>query len=223
MMLPYVANRPLAAKREPSPNAFLVIVAVHVAAIAGLMSARMDLPPRITEPPTIIELIRNPPPTPSTNIEKPRSAARLTNAWIDRPAPQVAVPDTDRVTVDTSVPTIDLGPVAGTGAAVIPGIAKPTVTPVHHHARLVTPQSEIKPPYPASKLLTGEEAVLTLRLSIDERGHVVAVDPVGRADRDFLEAARRHLIAHWRYQPATDDGRAIASSLTVTLRFMLDG
>ena len=222
-MLPYAANRPLAAKRESSPNAFLVIVAVHVAAIAALMSAKMDLPPRITVPPTIIDLIRNPPPTPSRNIEKPRSVARPTNEWIDRPALQVPVPDFDRVTVDTSGPTIDLGPVAGTGAADIPELAKPTATSVHHDARLVTPQSELKPLYPASKLLTGEEAVLTLRLSINESGHVVAVDPVGRADRDFLEAARRHLIAHWRYQPATDDGRAIASTLTVTLRFMLDG
>jgi hypothetical protein len=46
---------------------------------------------------------------------------------------------------------------------------------------------------------------------------------VGRADRAFLDAARRHLIAHWRYQPATEDGRTITSSLTITLRFQLDG
>jgi hypothetical protein len=52
---------------------------------------------------------------------------------------------------------------------------------------------------------------------------VIAVDPVGRADRVFLEAARRYLIAHWRYQPASEDGRSVASSITVTLRFELDG
>jgi len=39
----------------------------------------------------------------------------------------------------------------------------------------------------------------------------------------FLEAARRHLIAHWRYRPASEDGRAIASTAVITLRFQLDG
>jgi protein TonB len=94
---------------------------------------------------------------------------------------------------------------------------------MHHDARLLTPPAELKPPYPPSKLLSEEEAVLTLRLVIDERGRVVSVDPVGRADSAFLEAARRYMIARWRYQPATDDGRAISSSLTVTLRFELNG
>jgi protein TonB len=46
---------------------------------------------------------------------------------------------------------------------------------------------------------------------------------VGAADRVFLEAARRHLIAHWRYRPATEDGRPIASSVVISLRFLLDG
>jgi protein TonB len=64
--------------------------------------------------------------------------------------------------------------------------------------------------------------VLRLNLTIDERGRVVAVDPIGRADGTFLEAARRHLIAHWRYRPATEDGRAVSSTLAVTLRFQLE-
>ena len=51
--------------------------------------------------------------------------------------------------------------------------------------------------------------MLRLRLSIDERGRVVSVEPVGRADRSFLDAARKHLIANWRYKPATEDGKAI--------------
>jgi protein TonB len=89
--------------------------------------------------------------------------------------------------------------------------------------QLATSASELKPPYPASKLITEEEATLRLKLMIDERGRVIAVDPVGNADRTFLEAARRYLIAHWRYKPATEDGRAVGSSMVITLRFQLDG
>jgi len=80
----------------------------------------------------------------------------------------------------------------------------------------------VKPPYPDDKRRLDEEAVLRLRLSIDERGRVVAVEPVGRADRSFLEAARRHIIAHWRYRPASEDGRAVASSTVITLRFEIE-
>ncbi len=65
--------------------------------------------------------------------------------------------------------------------------------------------------------------MLTLRLTIDERGRVVAVTPLGRADPAFLDAARRHLLAHWRYRPASEGGRAIASSATVTLHFEING
>jgi protein TonB len=87
----------------------------------------------------------------------------------------------------------------------------------------VTPASDVKPPYPPSKLRDGEEAALRLKLTIDERGRVTGVEAVGPADPVFLAAARRHLIAHWRYRPATEDGRAVATSTLVTLRFELAG
>jgi protein TonB len=90
-------------------------------------------------------------------------------------------------------------------------------------ARLLTSGADLKPPYPESKLLNEEEAALQLRLTIDDHGRVVAVDPIGRADPVFLGAARRHLLAHWRYKPAMQDGRAVATSIVITLRFQLDG
>ena len=64
--------------------------------------------------------------------------------------------------------------------------------------------------------------MLRLRLSIDARGRVTAVEPIGTADPAFLASARAHLIRVWRYKPATEDGRAVASTLTITLRFELE-
>jgi protein TonB len=95
--------------------------------------------------------------------------------------------------------------------------------PINSGPQLLTPPSELKPAYPPSKLDNGEEATLRLKLTIDASGRVVAVDPVGRTDPVFLEAARRHLIAHWRYKPAIEGGRAVASSEVITLRFELNG
>jgi protein TonB len=118
-------------------------------------------------------------------------------------------------------------PVPQPGLIVPTPVPQPRIQPVPNPPvrvgpRFATPADAVRPPYPPSKIDRDEEAVLRLKLSIDPRGRVVAVEPVGRADPAFLAAARRHLLAHWRYKPATEDGRAIASSTTITLRFELD-
>ena len=73
-----------------------------------------------------------------------------------------------------------------------------------------------------SKRALEQEAVLKLKLQIDERGRVTAVEPVGKADATFLAAARRHILKSWRYRPAMEGDKAIASSTVITLKFELD-
>ena len=85
-----------------------------------------------------------------------------------------------------------------------------------------TPDEALRPPYPNSKLRDEEEATLKLRLSIDARGRVTQVTPVGHADSTFLEAARRHIIRAWRYKPATEDGVAVSSTMVISLSFRLE-
>jgi len=58
-------------------------------------------------------------------------------------------------------------------------------------------------------------------LAIAADGRVASVDPVGSADPAFLAAARKHILAHWRYQPATEDGHPVPSSTVITLQFPL--
>jgi protein TonB len=220
-MLAYYASRPRVAASRQSPNAMLAIIVGHVALVAVVMSAKMELPPRVFDPPIKIDLIHDDDPPPPADIRPevpmpPRSSA------LDRPPPQVLTPPASAQTVDSNplLPNFDdlVGP------RNVPPRTDPTPTlPVRVAARLLTAPSDLKPPYPPSKLASEEEAVLRLKLTIDERGRVIAVEPVGRADRAFLDSARRHLIAHWRYRPATEDGRAVSSSAVITLRFQLDG
>jgi protein TonB len=219
-MLAYAASRPAPVERRPHPNTMLAIIAAHVAVVAVVMSARMDLPRVIKQPPPTIFWVptpKDPPPNPQT----PRSQQPVRNNSIDEVPPIVTTLPPTGETFDPP-PRLDPVTILGGGANVI------TELPPPHSVgklgpRLVTPAHELKPPYPASKLITEEEATLRLKLSIDEHGRVTAVDPVGSADRIFLEAARRYLIAHWRYKAATEDGRAVASSMVITLRFQLDG
>ena len=221
-MLAYAAGRPLVGKRQPSPHAMLVVIAMHVALIAGIMSAKMNLPKLVPHRPIVIDLLPDPaPPPPNMTVKTPSS--RPTPTAIDQPPADVPLPRFDQMPVDPAATTVP-GSVAGAGSLVTPAMPGIMISkPVRHDPRLLTPASELKPPYPPSKIFSEEEATLRLRLTISESGRVTAVDPVGIADREFLDSARRYLIAHWRYQPATEDGRAIASFTVITLRFQLDG
>ena len=118
---------------------------------------------------------------------------------------------------------VDTGPVVGPGPVQLPDpLPRPTVI-ARNDATLLTPAWDLKPPYPASKIASEEEAVLKLRLTIDERGRVIAVEPIERVDPAFLDSARRHLLSHWRYKPAIEGGRPIVSTTVIRLRFQLDG
>jgi protein TonB len=220
-MLAYAANRPTIAARRSSPNAMLMVIAAHVAAVAAVMSVKMDLPVPFIDPPTKVDLIREPTPPEPQRSPEPRAPRPRTDTALDQPTPFVPTPPTGDMMADSKpVPLPNIGDLIGPAPDPAP---MPKPAPVKVEARLLTPAAELKPPYPQSKLLNEEEAVLRLRLTIDERGRVVAVDPVGPADRVFVEAARRHLVMRWRYQPAIEDGHAVLSRQVITLRFQLDG
>ena len=220
-MLAYAAGRRRIAQRQSSPNAMLFILCGHIVALAFVMSVKMDLPQKIFYPTTdLIEVPVPPVPPPPSQTRTPPAKHLTTVMQPDVPIP---MPARDQ-------PQVDPGPTMISGTAEVGGGSAtpifdfpPKPAPVSSAARLLTSGADLKPPYPESKLLTGEEATLRLRLSIDEHGRVVAVDPIGPADRTFLDSARRYLMAHWRYSPAIQAGQPVATSLVVTLKFQLDG
>jgi len=219
-MLAYAANRPVVGKAPSSPTGMLLIISAHVALIALVMSAKMEMTRHQPKDGPIINVPVPPDRPPVGPTQRPQHP-------LPRPIsdshPYVSLPDPNPVTLDP-VPSVYPGPAVGGAANSIPQFPTQLIpVPMGHEARLITPPDELKPPYPQSKLLNEEEATLQLRLTINDSGQVTAVDPVGAADRVFLEAARRYLIAHWRYRPATEDGHAISSSVVISLSFRLDG
>ena len=202
------------------PNALLFIVGGHAVLIAAVMTAKLAVPPRIVDPPIIVRPIPippDPPPIPDPPATKDtHQPPRSTPYQPPRTSP---VPSLDGPTIDTTpIPQPDLRPIPGPDLGPTTAIPQP----VRVGPRIMTPERLIKPPYPADKQRLEEEATLRLKLSIDDRGRVTAVEPVGRVDRSFFEAARKHLIAYWRYKPATEDGRAVAATTVITLTFRLE-
>ena len=211
-----LAYAPRPERRRLHPATLALIVGAHAVAILAVMSAKMDLTnpwkPGKTDV-TFVPLPPDPQPDP-----QPPTGARPTNRPIDMIPPIVdIVPDTGPVVSDFPAPP-NPGPLTN------PNPPRPVIDApiVRTGPRFATPESDIRPPYPESKRALDQEAKLKLRLAIDERGRVVAVEPVGKADPIFLAAARRHILKAWRYKPAMEGDRAIAASTVVTLEFQLD-
>ena len=220
--MPVYASTPGFAAHRRHPRALMLIVGGHAVLIAAVMTAKMEMPAKFIPDITRVRLLPSdpPPPEPLPPPPKPERTPPQ-DSRLDAPDILVPVPTPDGPAVTD--PPMTLPPLPGPiGPSVEPTPQQPMpVLPVRVGPRFATPQHLIEPPYPADKQRLEEEAVLRLKLSIDERGRVVAVEPVGRTDRSFLEAARRHLIANWRYKPATEDGKAIASSTVITLTFRI--
>ena len=222
--MPVYARTPGFADHRRYPNALLFIIGGHAALISAVMLAKSDLPTRIVHTGTEIQWIPEPadpppPPPPEPPQTKPNNPTKST---VDHFPTVVPIPKPTDTPFDTKdPPKTDLGPVIGTGLDTGPKVIPVPPDPVRIAARSVTPERLLRPPYPADKQRLDEEGSLRLKLFIDERGRVTAVEPVGKVDRSFFESARRHLIANWRYKPATEDGHPVASSMTITLTFRL--
>ena len=221
-MLAYAAhNRP--AGRTGSPRALALIVAGHAVLIGAVMTAKMELVPGGL--PTITEIVNipidpPPPPPPEPQVVPTPKKPIPQPTFIEVPPKVVDMGQSSPATVDSGPTIRDLLPVSGGGDAMV--LDPPRHEPVRIAARFNTPNSALRPPYPLDMRRAEEEATLKLRLTIDTRGRVTAVDPVGSANPSFLEAARRHIIRAWRYKPATEDGVAVPSSTVITLSFRLE-
>lgn len=220
-MLAYVATRRSVRQRHPA--LLIAIVGAHGAALLAVISAKMDLPVHWTPVPTEVRLIPNPPDPPQPQPRHPTVPQPLPRpipfAPIDRSIDKVILP-TDQGPITVAGPSgSDIGPIS---PLPLPIPQPPVARPVRVAAVLTTSGDALKPPYPDEKRQLAQEATLRLRLRIDERGRVVAVDPIGAADPAFLDSARRHILRSWHYRAATEDGKPVPATVVISLRFELD-
>jgi protein TonB len=222
-MLAYAARNPRPAGRAGSPKALALIIVGHAALIAAVMAAKMDVIHVTPLNPIDVIDIKNPPPPepiPETKPDPKPQDPIIQDSSIDHVKTVVDMGQSTSNDYDKGPPIQELIKEIGPGPTITPDPPKPS--PFKTAAVSRTPEGAIRPPYPNDKLRLEEEATLKLRLTIDARGRVIAVDPVGKADPSFLEAARRHIIRAWRYKPATEDGVAVGTTMIINLSFRLE-
>ncbi|MBS0275913.1 MAG: energy transducer TonB [Proteobacteria bacterium] len=78
------------------------------------------------------------------------------------------------------------------------------------------------PPYPPVSLRLGEQGTVRLRIALDSSGHIRNVDVEKTSGSARLDEAAADWVAkHWRYTPATHNGKAVASSVLADVKFDL--
>jgi protein TonB len=220
-MLAYAANSPNPAGRAGSPRALALILAGHAVLIAAVLTVKMEMAPIDSLGPTeIFNVPVDPPPQPKEMTQPQPKVPNPQPSFIDEPQKIIDMNQATSIQLDSGTAIRDIGIVIGSGPTAITD--PPKAEPIRLAARFATPNNAIKPPYPLDKRRAEEEATLRLRISIDERGRVTAVEPIGPADASFLEAARRHIRRAWRYKPATEDGQAVPSTTVINLSFRLE-
>ena len=222
-MLAY-APRPTA--RAGSPRILALVVGGHALALALLLTARSDVVRQSIFGPTEVVFVptRPPPPPPPPPAAEPGPPGAPVRSAIDTPPVIVPTPALPSEPVAPGPPVTSFDRVVGNAVeprpAILPDPPRPAI--VRRAARFVTPADLVRPPYPETKRRLEEEASLRLSLAIDARGRVTSVAPVGPADPMFLAAARRHILRFWRYQPASEGGEPVASTVVITLTFQLE-
>lgn len=210
--------------RTASPTSLGLVVLIHGAAIAALVLAKMEMPvaPKFPIPDVISIPIDKPPPeeiTPEPKAEvKPPEPVFVEREVIVPPPPTPH----DNVTATRDVTPIyaDPGPITER-IVERPPEPKPIHEPVRREARLDS-SSELKPPYPVSEQRAGTEGSVTLRVMIGPDGKVKSAQKVRATNDAFFQATLRHALRHWKFRPATLDGRPVETSKVMTLHFTLE-
>lgn len=161
------------------------------------------LPP--PPPPPIVPVQRVP--TPAAPTAEPRRAV------VPRPEPA-----TPPLVEGGTLPADPLPPLeAGTGNVDVAPAPGPATGMQLAYAEASSP------PYPRDALRSGHQGTVVLQVlvGVDGRPLEVVVE-TGSGYRELDEAARRHVLRRWRFQPAMRDGRPVQAIGLVPIEFSLD-
>lgn len=168
---------------------------IDVRILDSIESHPVDLPP----PPALPDLAQ-----PSVDFVPP-------------PEIRIAAPaSTQAITVEQKIVQTPRSVASATGPA--KSVASlPAPTPARSIAATHT-----TPPYPPLSRRLGEEGTVRLKLAVATDGKVEsAIIEKSSGSQRLDEAARDWVAHHWRYHPATRDGKPVASQTQVNVVFNL--
>lgn len=96
------------------------------------------------------------------------------------------------------------------------------VQPTTQADRAAAPIDQPQPEYPAAALRAGEQGTVVLRVDVGADGKPTDVQVVERSRSRDLDRAAQRAVRDWTFQPATRNGKAVASVVQVPVDFTID-
>ncbi len=190
--------------------------------VLGLLLVPAAMPTMVKVAPALtvyVPVDRPKPPLPPPPIEVPVQTQQTRTAQPTNPvgAPPLQTP----TAVDQVV--VDQGTLPADTAVEVPTQATDMAPPSGPVAGIALRYlSAAAPPYPRDALRAGIEGTVMLKVLVDIDGRPIAVD-IHRSSgsRKLDDAARRFVLANWRFEPAMQDGRAVQATGIVPIDFNL--
>ena len=207
------------AQKQRSPTSLALVILLHGALIAAVILIKSPVFRHMADP-TVVTLIdddtvpppeHQPPPPPR---EQPQ---------------QREVPDHVTPIVDThpTGPTVDahqentvIASNTAGNATDIPILPPPPPPPVRRAAQ-IDPSSQLQPPYPPSEYRAQRDGRVQVRVTIGPDGRVTDVVRLSATSDAFWEVTRQQALRHWRFRPATVDGRTVEETRVMSLIFRI--
>jgi periplasmic protein TonB len=108
-----------------------------------------------------------------------------------------------------------------TAPSEVRGYSAPRYVPVYQVDTLPRVLSEFRPPYPPQARAANVEGQVTLSVTIDHEGRVIAVKVLSGPGYGLDEAARE-AIRRARFAPATRGGEPVSTEFKFSYTFLLD-
>ncbi|MCP3102250.1 TonB family protein [Myxococcus sp. K15C18031901] len=103
----------------------------------------------------------------------------------------------------------------------VKGYSAPKYTPIYQVDSEPSVASEVKIPYPEEARRAGIEGTVTMSITIDHEGRVVAVKVLSGPGYGLNEAAR-DAIKRFRFKPAIKGGEPVSTEMKYSYTFLLD-
>ena len=215
-------------QRTSSPGSLTIVLALHAAGITGLMLWKTEFVKNSVKPFIVKNVVEAPPPPPIEPVPEMKPEVRQKTV-IDQVPPVIRTERPTETVLERAPeirPVFDSGPIgdviADPAPIPLPDPPKPVPIPepVRKEATMLA-SSELQPPYPASEQRAENEGSVTVRILIGTDGRVKSVEKVRGASEAFFRATEQQALRHWRFKPATVDGRPVESRKTITVHFRL--
>ena len=207
------------AQKRNSPGGLALVILLHAAVLAAVIMIKAPQFIRPHIPPFVVQsypVDRDPPP------ELPPQPRPEQRSQIAQPEQIIRTEQTAQTVTTTRDPP-EQTQYADAGETVTPARQPDPPAPVRRAAELDPRYAgQLQPPYPAEMQRAQREGRVQVRVTIAPSGRVSAVARLMATNDAFWRVTEQQALNHWRFRPATVDGRPVEGSKVMTLIFRID-